>query len=252
MRSADGFLEQRRKGRLLLPVQQRCAPSGLQHHTAMEGGACRTGLVASNRPNTPPRTCRTAEPRSGPTAQDYEKRIEDLRHKKRRGLDRLLERDDPDTELLVEGLRREIADLEKRRDASAKAERSKPDLPATVSAFAAVAAFAQEMEKSDGKERARLRRMIMQQLRAAFSELRFSEHRIDGLIPLPGKPPMKTPIGLPCQIEVKIEDHDFEKLERYYLRHMIFSDDPDHMASLAEAGSPAPKRLFNSRYTDGT
>jgi DNA invertase Pin-like site-specific DNA recombinase len=191
-----------------------------------------------------------AEPRSGPTAQDYEKRIEDLRHKKRRGLDRLLERDDPDTELLVEGLSREIADLEKRRDASAKAERSKPDLPATESAFAAVAAFAQEMEKSDGKERARLRRMIMQQLRAAFSELRFSEHRIDGLIPLPGKPPMKTAIGLPRPIEVKIEDHDFEKLERYYLRHMIYCDDPDYLASLADDGSPAPKGVFNARYTE--
>jgi hypothetical protein len=34
--------------------------------------------------------------------------------------------------------------------------------------------------------------MIIQQLRTAFAEIRFSEHRIDGLIELPAKPPMKT------------------------------------------------------------
>ena len=58
----------------------------------------------------------------------------------------------------------------------------------------------------------------------------------------------KTPLGIPRPIEVKKVD----ETERYYLRHLIYDDDPEYLASLADDGSPAPKRVFNRRYAAGT
>jgi DNA invertase Pin-like site-specific DNA recombinase len=139
-------------------------------------------------------------------------------------------------------LEEKIEDLRRVRAEAAAAQRSKPDLPRTQSAIATVAALAARLDSSSAEQRTALRTSIVQQLRTAYSEIAFRPHAIVGLIELPEKPRTgKTGFGrLPQPIEVR----GAKGVERYFLRHVFFTDDPEELAALGGG-----KGIVRPRFT---
>jgi hypothetical protein len=130
----------------------------------------------------------------------------------------------------AESLVLEIAELRGLRDKAVAEERSRPHLPTTQSALGTVAALAAKLGESTVEEKTALRTGIIQQLRTAFAEIVFRPNSIVGLIELPEKPKsMKGAFGLPRPIDVR-KAADGE--ERYFLRHVFFSDDPEELDDL--------------------
>jgi hypothetical protein len=140
----------------------------------------------------------------------------------------------------------EVAALEKVCHIATQERRRRPDLPAIESAFASMRDFAERLAAASDDERLHIRRMMMQQLRTAFAEIRFLDHEIQALIPLPGKPSSLTgPFGLPRPIEMKKINNG----ERYYLRHTIYIDDPDYLASITIGDETPSKALLRPRHS---
>jgi DNA invertase Pin-like site-specific DNA recombinase len=189
---------------------------------------------------------------TAPTARDYEKQLSRLRKMEKRAIDIMLENDDlgknPGLRARADELRIEIANVEKRRNAAARTERTKPDLTAAALALTELTDLRSQLQEATDEQQIELRRKIIRHLRTAFAQIRFSDHEIYGLIALPGKPASMTgPFGIPLPIEVKTVGDE----EKYYLRHRICSDDPEYCASLAEDGEAPPKRVINSRHSGG-
>jgi hypothetical protein len=176
---------------------------------------------------------------TGPSVHDYELRIQELMQKEKRALQFLLENkdheDDPVFEERIRELRAEIVAAERKRDAAAKAEMTRIDLPTTKSSWSAAGAFAQRLENARDEELIRLRRMIIQQLRTALAEVRFSNYSIEVVVELPGKPTEESypfgPISWIRSIESKIEDD----VERYFMCDKIYTEDPEYAARMGKA-----------------
>jgi len=173
-----------------------------------------------------------AAERTGFSIDEYDMQIASLTGKKEKMLDLLADNEDsvmaPDLLRRAESLQRQIEDKKKLRDAAAKEERERPHLPTTQSAIGAVAALAAKMEAASAAERTALRLSLIQQMRTAFFEVVFRPHAIVGLIELPEKPKsMKDGLGLPKPIEVRVID----EVERYFLRHVFWRDDPEELAA---------------------
>jgi DNA invertase Pin-like site-specific DNA recombinase len=144
----------------------------------------------------------------------------------------------------AETLIEQIAEVRKKRDAAASAERSRPHLPTIQSALKSFADLVGELAGSTPEEKVRLRTAILQQLRTTFAKIVFKPHAIAGLIELPGKPKtMKGPFGIPKPIEVLPVER---KQPRYFFRHTFFSDDPDELAELGGGtGIISPRSIAN-------
>jgi DNA invertase Pin-like site-specific DNA recombinase len=185
------------------------------------------------------------------SAEEFERGLERLKRMHGKLLDELLANEDPrraaalrerETTLLGE-----VAALEKVRHVAAQERRRRPDLPAIESAFAAMRDFAARLSAAGEGKRVHIRRVMMQQLRTAFAEIRFLDHEIQGLIPLPGKPGSLTgPFGMPRPIEVKKVGNG----ERWFLKHTIYIDDPQYLMSITIDDEAPPKELFRPRYSD--
>jgi DNA invertase Pin-like site-specific DNA recombinase len=135
-----------------------------------------------------------------------------------------------------------IAELKRKRNEMAAAERSKPHLPTTRSAVETVVALGAKLGMSSDKERVEIRSALVQQLRIAFAEIRFWPHEIVGLIELPDEPKsMRGPFGILRKFETAKSD---DNIERYFYRHRIFSDDPAEMAEF-DGGTG----VRNARFT---
>ncbi|MCS3498308.1 DNA invertase Pin-like site-specific DNA recombinase [Bradyrhizobium japonicum] len=171
--------------------------------------------------------------RVAPSPREYDLRIAELTAMKTAAMDTALRyagtKMAAEWESRAESLVDEIADVRKRRDDAVAAERSRPHLPTMQSALGTVAALAAKLESSTDEEKAPLRTGIVQQLRTVFFEIVFPPHAIIGLIELPEKPKsLKGAFGLPKPIEVRTVDG----VERYFLRHVFFRDDPEELATL--------------------
>lgn len=187
---------------------------------------------------------------SVPSIQEYEARVEAIKLRRQKAYDALMEYEDRDKDgFLRAQLQKcmdDLDDAEKQLDAAIRAERQKPDLPTTQNAINAVAEFGRLLQEASDEERIHIRRMIMQQLRAAFCEVRFSKHTIVVLIALPGKPWMKTTLGIPRPIEVQQEG----AVERYYLRHLIYTDNPEYLEEISNGEAEPGAASYGNRYTD--
>jgi hypothetical protein len=129
----------------------------------------------------------------------------------------------------AESLHGQIEDKKKLRDATARAERERPQLSTTQAAIGSVTALIAKVSGATEKERLALRIGLVQQMRAAFFEIVFRPHAIVGLIELPEKPKsLRGAFGMPRPIDVRVID----RVERYFLRHVFFRDDPDELAAL--------------------
>jgi hypothetical protein len=134
-----------------------------------------------------------------------------------------------DFESRADTLLKQIEEVRKLQDDAAAAERSRPHLPTTQTAIGTVAALAAKLAGSTPEERTVLRTSIVQQLRTAFAEIRFGRHAIVGLIELPEKPKsLRGFFGMPRPIDVRKTDG----VERYFLRHVFFSDHSEELADL--------------------
>lgn len=87
-----------------------------------------------------------------------------------------------------------------------------------------------ELESSTEKDRTALRIGLIQQLRTVFFQVEFRPHSIVGLIEVRERPRIrKVGFGhLPRPIEV----HVIDEVERYFLGHRFFGDDPEELAGL--------------------
>jgi DNA invertase Pin-like site-specific DNA recombinase len=171
--------------------------------------------------------------RSGPSPKDYESQIVEFEAMRDAAIDASSRHAGkpmaPAFERRAGYYVDEIERLRKLRDQAAAAERSRPHLPTTESALGTVASLAIKLRESAGEDSTALRTAIFQQLRTAFAEIVFGRHSIVGLIELPDKPKsFKGAFGLPRPIEVRVSDG----IERYFLRHLFFRDDPEELAAL--------------------
>jgi DNA invertase Pin-like site-specific DNA recombinase len=184
----------------------------------------------------PARVAEAFEPRAertGLSPQEYDMQIAGLVARKQKAVDLLVENEDsvlaPDLRRRAESLHAQIEDKKKLRDATARAERERPHLPTTQAAIGSVAALIAKLGGATDKEKTALRIGLLQQMRVAFFEVVFRPHAIVGLIELPEKPKsLKGAFGLPRPIEVRVSDG----IERYFLRHLFFRDDPEELAAL--------------------
>jgi DNA invertase Pin-like site-specific DNA recombinase len=174
-----------------------------------------------------------ATKRTAPSPRAYDLQIAELMALKDAAIDAAMRHSGKplaeDFENRAEAFGEQIGEKRKLRDEAAAAERSRPHLPTTQSAIGTVAALAAKLVGSTPEDKRALRTSMVQQLRTAFSEITFRTHAIVGLIELPEKPKsLKRASGLPRPIDVRTTDAG----ERYFLRHVFFSDDPDELAGL--------------------
>jgi hypothetical protein len=171
--------------------------------------------------------------RTGPSPlEQCNLQIADLVARKQRAFDLLIDNEDsvmaPDLKRRVESLIGQIEDKQKLRETLAKAERDRPHLPDTQAAIASVASLIAKLGEATDKDRTALRVGLIQQMRAAFFQVVFRPRAIVCLIELPEKPKsMKDGFGLPKPIEVRVIDD----VERYFLWHVFWREDPEELAA---------------------
>lgn len=176
-----------------------------------------------------------SEKRTGPSPLERcDLQIAELTARKQKEFDRFVENQDsviaPELKRRAESLIEQIEEKKRTRETIAKAGRDRPHLPDTQAAINSVGALVAKLAGAAEKERTALRVALIQQMRAAFFQVRFHPHSIVGLIELPGNPKMRK-IGfgyLPRPIEVQVIDDQ----EHHFLRHRFFGDDPEELAAL--------------------
>jgi hypothetical protein len=181
-----------------------------------------------------------ATARSGPSLQEYDSQIAKLTAMKDSAIEAFLRNNGTafgtDLERRAATLVSEIEEMQKRRDEATAAERSRPHLPTIKSAMETAAMLVAKLDCSTVEQKIAIRTGIIQQLRTAFVEFKFSPHGIAGLIELPEKPKsMKWTFGghsFPKPISVRVDD---DNIERYFYRHAIFYDHPEALYGLDAA-----------------
>lgn len=171
---------------------------------------------------------------AGPAARNFEAEIADLEAKRKGAIASILRNPDnalgAEMERLANSLSNEIAEVRRQRDAAITEERSRPHLPTVRAALQDVASLVSELNAASVGDRLALRMRLTQQIRTAFAEIQFGPHTISGLIALPGMPKsMKGAFGLPKPVVVKTNK---DGTQRWFYRHMIFSDEPHLIESL--------------------
>ena len=188
----------------------------------------------------------------GPSPKDLDVQIGELKRRRAKLIKAFAESDeetDEQPKAQIDALLAEIKTLRKKREEAEAAAHLPAPLVAIQSALDELANLIEKLNNAGEDERTELRYAISERLRAVFHEIEFRPNEIVGLIPLPGKPArIDRPVGLvgiPRAITVRKTGDE----EKYFLRHMLFSDDPDVMALMADADEPSPKAIFNARYT---
>lgn len=168
--------------------------------------------------------------RAGPSPlEECDMQIAELIAKKKKAVDLLIENEDsvlaPELRRRAESLTLQIGDKRKLRDNIARAERDRPHLPTTQASIASVAALTAKLASATGEKRIELRVALIQQIRAAYFRVVFRPHAIVGLIEVPERPRSRKGL-LPARfVEVRIIDG----VERFFLCHRFFGDDPDEL-----------------------
>ncbi|OSI65023.1 hypothetical protein BSZ21_21790 [Bradyrhizobium canariense] len=174
-----------------------------------------------------------SEKRTGPSPLERcDMQIAELTARKQRELDRFVENQDsiigPELKRRAESLIEQIEEKKRTREIIAKAERDRPRLSTAEASVNSIRALTAKLDGATDKERVALRVAFIQQMRAAYFEVVFRPHAIVGLIELPGKPRSRKGL-LPSRfVEVRVIDN----VERFFLYHRFFGDDPEELADL--------------------
>lgn len=160
--------------------------------------------------------------------QQYEAQIAGLVRMRDRAIklyeENTVDGDDDQLRTRVAELRRRIVTLEAKRNAAAEAERRRPDPEAARATLKLFSDYLDRLASAEPAERIRLRRMITQQIRNVFSEVRFSDGAIHIVMEIPHHP--STDPGINPFFGSSSEIRIIDEVERYFLLHTIYDDDP--------------------------
>lgn len=188
-----------------------------------------------------------AEKRAGLSPQEIDAQIAGLVARKQKALDLLMDNEDsvlaPDLKKRAEILHAEIEDKKKQRDAAARADRERPQLPTTQASIESVTALIAKLGSAVDDERTALRIGIIQHLRTIYAEITFHPHAVVGLVELPEKPNVRRgAFGLPTMPYFMRKDED--GTVRHFLWYVFFSDGPAEMEELGNVGKGIVRRRF--------
>jgi DNA invertase Pin-like site-specific DNA recombinase len=169
-----------------------------------------------------------AERRPAPSPKSFDTRIAELGAMKDSALDMAIRNAGtalgPELERRAAALVEELADLRRKKEEAAAAERARPHLPTVRTAIETIAELAARLGTANAEERKNIRTSLVQQIRTAFAEVVFSRHSVATLIELPEKPKsMRTAGGMPKPIVSRTEADGREK---YFYRHPVWTDHP--------------------------